>query len=79
MNDFMFSMIEIFISLIVETIIMGGIFAWITNKASVKMEQHMQTEMKNIEDQNKLIFQELSQATKAARDDIIAELKEVMK
>lgn len=79
MNDFMFSMIEIFISLIVETIIMGGIFAWITNKASVKMEQKMQTEMKNIEDQNKLIFQELSQATKAARDDIIAELKEVMK
>ena len=79
MNDFMFSIIEIFISLIVETIIMGGIFAWITNKASIKMEQHMQTEMKNIEDQNKLIFQELSQATKAARDDIIAELKEVMK
>ncbi|HSW75675.1 MAG TPA: hypothetical protein VLG50_01415 [Candidatus Saccharimonadales bacterium] len=79
MNNLMFSIVEIFISLIVETIIMGGIFAWITNKASIKMEQKLQTEMKNIEDQNKLIFQELSQATKAARDDIIAELKEVMK
>jgi hypothetical protein len=77
MKDIMFSMVEIFISLIIETIIMGGLFTWISNKSSVKVEQTLHLEMKNIEDQNKLIYQELSKAIKSARDDIISEVKEV--
>lgn len=79
MKDVMFSLIEIFVSLIIETIIMGGLFTWISNKSSVKMEQKLHNEMKNIEDQNKLIYQELNIAIKNSRDDILAEVKEVMK
>lgn len=74
-----FSLIEVFISLIVETIILGGVFTWISSKSQVKMEQKLNSEMKNIEEQNKLIYQELSKAVKASRDDIISELKEVVK
>lgn len=43
------------------------------------MEQKLHNEMKNIEDQNKLIYQELNIAIKNSRDDILAEVKEVMK
>lgn len=74
-----FSLIEVFISLIVETIILGGVFTWISSKSQVKMEQKLNSEMKNIENQNKLIYQELAKAVKASRDDIISEIKEVMK
>lgn len=77
MKDILFSLVEIFISLVVETIILGGMFTWISNKSSVKMEQKLHLEMKNIEEQNKLIYQELNTALKAARDDIISEVKEV--
>jgi hypothetical protein len=77
MKDILFSLIEIFISLVVETIILGGMFTWISNKSSVKMEQKLHLEMKNIEEQNQLIYQELNTALKAARDDIISEVKEV--
>lgn len=79
MNETLLSVIEVFISLVVETIIMGGLFTWIANKSSVKMEQKLENEMKVIEDQNKLIYQELSLAVKAARDDVLNEIKEVMK
>lgn len=74
-----FSLIEVFISLIVETIILGGVFTWISSKSQVKMEQKLNSEMKNIEDQNKLIYQELAKGIKDSRDDIISEIKEVMK
>ena len=79
MKEITFSLIEIFISLIVETIILGGVFTWVSNKGSQRVEQKLHLELKNIEEQNKLIYQELSAGTKAARDDIISEIKEVMK
>lgn len=76
MKEVAFSLIEIFVSLIVETIIIGGVFTWVSNKSSTKMEQTLQKEMKNVEDQNKLIYQELSAMIKNSRDDILAEIKE---
>lgn len=79
MKDITFSLIEIFISLIVETIIMGGAFAWISNKTAEKMEKALKEEMQNIENQNKLIYQELNAAIRKSRDDVISEIKEVMK
>ncbi len=74
-----FSLIEIFISLIVETIILGGVFTWVSNKTAKQNEQALKSELSTIESQNKLIFQQLEAAIKASRDDVISEIKEVMK
>jgi hypothetical protein len=74
-----FSLIEIFISLIVETIILGGLFTWVSNKSSVKVEQTLKSEMGTIEAQNKLIFQELKKEIKSSRDDVINQIKESAK
>jgi hypothetical protein len=74
-----FSLIEIFISLIVETIILGGVFTWVSNKAAKQNEQALKSELGTIESQNKLIFQQLETAIKNSRDDVISEIKEVMK
>jgi type II secretory pathway pseudopilin PulG len=80
MNDqITFSLIEIFISLIVETIILGGVFTWVSNKAAKQNEQALKSELSTIESQNKLIFQELQTAIRNSRDDVISEIKEVMK
>lgn len=74
-----FSLVEIFISLIVETIILGGVFTWVSNKAAKQNEQALKSELGTIEEQNKLIYQEITAAIKASRDDVISEIKEVMK
>lgn len=78
-NQITMSVIEIFISLIIETVILGGVFTWITNKASSKMEQELKDEMNNIENQNKMIYQEIEKMIMQSRDDVISEIKEVMK
>jgi hypothetical protein len=71
-----FSLVEIFISLIVETIILGGLFTWVSNKTSKQNEQTLKSEMATIESQNKLIFQEIKREVKNSRDDIINQIKE---
>ena len=76
MKDITFSLIEIFVSLIVETIIIGGIFTWVSNKSATRMEQQLKSEMGTIEAQNKLIYQELSQVIKDSRNDVINQIKE---
>lgn len=76
MKDIMFSLIEIFISLIVETIILGGVFTFISNKNQQQAEQKLETEIKKIESQNKLIYQELTRQNKDNRDDILSQIKE---
>jgi hypothetical protein len=76
MKDITFSLIEIFVSLIVETIIIGGLFTWVSNKSSTKMEQQLKSEMGTIEAQNKLIYQELKQAITESRNDVLNQIKE---
>jgi Tfp pilus assembly protein PilV len=79
MKDITFSLIEIFVSLIIETVIMGGLFTWISNKTAQQNEQQLKDEMATIESQNKLIYQELQAAIKASRDDVISQIKESAK
>jgi|1185.fasta_scaffold970361_2 hypothetical protein len=76
MKDITFSLIEIFVSLIVETIIIGGLFAWVSNKSATRMEQQLKSEMGTIEAQNKLIYQEIKQAIDDSRNDVISQIKE---
>jgi biopolymer transport protein ExbB/TolQ len=76
MKEITFSVIEIFISLIVETVILGGVFTWISTKTSQRNEQNLKSELSKVENQNKLIFQELSRAIKNNRDDVLNQIKE---
>jgi hypothetical protein len=76
MKDITFSLIEIFVSLIVETIIIGGLFTWVSNKSATRMEQQLKSEMGTIEAQNKLIYQELSKVVQDCRNDILNQIKE---
>lgn len=76
MKEITFSVIEIFISLVVETIILGSIFTWISNRANSKMEDKLNAEMKVIEDQNKTVYQELKGEIVQAKTEIISQIKE---
>lgn len=79
MKDIVFSLTEIFVSLIVETIILGGMFTWISNKSNQTMQQKITDEMNNIEAQNKLIYQELKQQMTDNKNDVISQIKESAK
>lgn len=76
MKEITFSLIEIFISLVVETIILGGIFTWISNKTNNQMQQKLNDELKVIEDQNKTDFEQLQAEIRAAKNDILSQIKE---
>ena len=76
MKEITFSLIEIFISLIVETIILGGVFTWVSTKTAQRNEQALKSEMDTIEGQNKLIYQELKREIESSRNDIISQIKE---
>ena len=68
MNQPLMTVIEIFISLVVETIMLGGLFTYISNKTSKEQEQHLKNEMLKIETGLKFV-----------RDDILAQIKESAK
>lgn len=76
MRDITFSLIEIFVSLVVETIILGGLFSWVNNKSAEKMENKLKEEIRKLEKQNTLIYEEMSRSILSSRNDIISQLKE---
>jgi hypothetical protein len=76
MKDITFSLIEIFISLVVETIILGGLFTWVANKSSEKMQSKLKDEIVKLEKQNTLIYEEISKGISSSRNDIISQIKE---
>lgn len=76
MNQLSFSIIEVFISLVVESTILAGVFSYLTNRANEKQEQKLQQEMTKIEQQNKLIFQQLSTLAVQQKNEIISQIKE---
>jgi hypothetical protein len=76
MKDITFSLIEIFVSLIVETVIIGGLFTWVSNKSAEKMEIKLKDEIEKIEKQNTLIYEELVRSVMDSRNDILNQIKE---
>lgn len=76
MRDITFSLIEIFVSLVVETIILGGLFSWVNNKSAEKMENKLKEEIRKLEKQNTLIYEEMSRSILSSRNDIISQIKE---
>ena len=75
----MLTIIEFVASTIVEGIILGVIFQWIANKMQEKNQQLLQTEMNNIEKQNKFDYQEITKEIHNAKIDVINQIKESSK
>lgn len=76
MNNITLTLIELFISLIVESVILSGVFMFISNKASEKQQQFLQSEITNIEKQNKFDFEQLQTEIRTAAAQCISEVKE---
>jgi hypothetical protein len=68
MNQTAMAVVEIFISLVIETIILGGLFTYISSRTSKEQEQHLKSEMLKIENGLKFV-----------RDDILNQIKESAK
>jgi len=79
MNQLTYSVIEVFISLVVESTILAGLFSYLANRANEKQEKKLQVELTKIEQQNKLIFKEITGQLNIARNDIISQIKESSK
>jgi gas vesicle protein len=76
-QNIIFSLIEIGISIIFESIILGLIFQQLSNRAVTDTKKALQTEMQKIEEQNKFDFEQLQKEIRNARNDVLAEIKEM--
>ena len=72
----MLTIIEFISSVIVEGIILSFVFMWLSNKASEKHEKKLQSEMSNIETQNKFIYEQLQKEIKESKTELINQIKE---
>jgi cell division protein FtsB len=75
-QNLILTIIELFISIVIEGIILSMVFNYIANRQSEKQEQKLQKEMNNIETQNKFIFTQLTESIQQAKQEIISEIKE---
>ena len=78
-NNIVLTIIELVISLIVEGIILAMVFQWISNKSTEKQQQNLQTEMQNLEKQNRLDFEQIMKAIQEAKTELISQIKESAK
>lgn len=70
------TLIELFIGLIVEGVILSMVFTYISNKASEKQNQHLNSEMMKIESQNKFAYEQIMKNVQDAKTEIISQVKE---
>ena len=75
-ENIILTIIELFISLIIEGIILSMVFNWIANNQNNKQQQNLQKEMNNIETQNKFIYEQLQNEIHETRRQIISQIKE---
>jgi hypothetical protein len=75
-KDIVFSLVEIGISILFETVILGLIFQQLSNRAVKDNENILRAEMKVIEEQNKFDFQQLQEQLRESKREIISEIKE---
>jgi LPS O-antigen subunit length determinant protein (WzzB/FepE family) len=79
MNDITLTLIEIFVAIFIESIILGFVFQMISDKTEEKMEQNLKEEMNNIEKQNKFTYEQLQLEIRSAKNDVINQIKESSK
>lgn len=75
-QNIILTIIEFIASLIVEGIILSMVFNWISNKENEKQQKTLQSEMNNIETQNKFIYEQLQREIRDAKQEIISQIKE---
>lgn len=73
------TIIEFIASVIVEGVILSGIFAYVSNKASTTQQQNLKMEMNNIETQNKFIYEQTANQIERTKTEIISQIKESSK
>ena len=74
MNNIMLTIIDIFISLVIESIILSGVFMFISDKTSGRQQQFLQNEMNNIEKQNKFDFEQLQDEIRLVKSELLNEI-----
>ena len=70
------AIIEMFIGIVIEGILLSMIFAFIANQTSEKQNKALKSEMSNIEIQNKFIYDQLKKEINDAKTEIISQIKE---
>jgi|tagenome__1003787_1003787.scaffolds.fasta_scaffold19651734_2 hypothetical protein len=70
------SIIEIFIGIVIEGILLSMIFAFISNQTSEKQSRNLEAEMGKIEMQNKFIYDQIMNKLEKAKTEIISQIKE---
>lgn len=75
-DNLILTIIEMTISLIIEGIILAMVFNWIANKSTEKQQQNLQTEMQNLEKQNRLDFENIMQGIQQSKTELISQIKE---
>jgi hypothetical protein len=75
-KEMMFTIVELFTSIVVEGIIISFIFNWISTKQQKINEQNLKQEMNNIEQQNKFNFQQLQSEIRVMKTDVLSEIKQ---
>lgn len=70
------SIIEMFIGIVIEGILLSMIFAYLSNQTSEKQNESLKNEMANIEAQNKFIYDQIIKNIENAKTEIISQIKE---
>jgi hypothetical protein len=70
------SIIEIFIGIVIEGVLLSMVFAFISNQTSEKQNKALKDEMSNIEIQNKFIYEQIKNDLTNAKTEIISQIKE---
>lgn len=70
------SMIEIFIGIVIEGVLLSMVFAFVSNQSSEKQNKALKDEMGNIETQNKFIYDQIMNGMENAKTEIISQIKE---
>jgi hypothetical protein len=70
------SIIEIFIGIVIEGVLLSMIFAFISNQTSEKQNGILKGEMANIEAQNKFIYDQIMNKLENAKTETISQIKE---
>jgi cell division protein FtsB len=75
-QNILLTIIEIFIGLIIEGVIISMVFTYIANKTSEKQNAHLEKEMAKIELQSKFQFEQMLNSSENAKNEIISQIKE---
>jgi hypothetical protein len=75
-QNILLTIAEFIASLIIEGVILSMVFNFISNKAQSQQQEFLAQELNNIEKQNKFDFEQLQTEIRAAKIDIINQIKE---